>query len=59
MNNLNDCIPVFSKLPCCVFDIQIKFQQYSVPKYFLDFWFHVNLAFGFNGNFLKNALVMP
>ena len=44
MNSLNDHIPVLYKikLPLCVYDIQIRLQQLSVPKCFLDFWFSVN-----------------
>ena len=28
---------VFSKLSCCVYDIQVKLQQYSVPEYIFEF----------------------
>ena len=39
MNSTGDHFPVFSKHSWCVYNIHVKLQQDSVPKYFLYFLF--------------------
>ena len=43
--------------PWCVYYTRIKFQQYLVPEYFLDFLFSREAVVAKqNDNFLKNSL---